>query len=74
MSDVGNVYLFGSCHTRWLLQVDYFIRAKRLEEIPLLEEYAREKATNNRKQWDLMEAQRVSYPSLGVFAPTSGEM
>ncbi|XP_067937893.1 eukaryotic translation initiation factor 3 subunit A-like isoform X2 [Watersipora subatra] len=40
-------------------KVDYFIRAKRLVEIPLLEQHVKDKAQANREQWDIMEAQRI---------------
>ena len=40
-------------------QMDYFIRAKRLEEIPLLEQHAEEQSVKNKDQWDKMELQRV---------------
>ena len=49
-------------------KVDYFIRAKRLEEIPLLEAYAAEQAVTKREQWETLEADRVcvlSYYFMG---------
>ena len=48
--------------------MDYFIRAKRLEEIPLLEAYAAEQAVTKREQWETLEADRVcilSYYFIG---------
>lgn len=40
-------------------KVDYFIRAKRVEEIPLLETHAAETAVTKREQWDKLETDRV---------------
>lgn len=39
--------------------MDYFIRAKRLEEIPLLEAHAAETAVTKRDNWEKLEADRV---------------
>jgi len=40
-------------------KVDYFIRAKRLEEIPLLEAHAAETAVTKRDNWEKLEADRI---------------
>ena len=42
------------------LQIDYFERAKRQEEIPLLEEQAKEDSSKLREQWVKQEEERVS--------------
>lgn len=44
-----------------LLQIDYFERAKRQEEIPLLETQAEEDAKRLRDQWVKQEEERVRY-------------
>ena len=44
-----------------LLQIDYFERAKRQEEIPLLEEQAKEDSSKLREQWVKQEEERVSF-------------
>lgn len=41
-------------------KVDYFIRAKRVEEIPLLEQNSKEQSVKNREKWDQQEHDRVS--------------
>ena len=41
-------------------QIDYFERAKRQEEIPLLEEQAKEDSSKLREQWVKQEEERVS--------------
>ncbi|XP_063963477.1 eukaryotic translation initiation factor 3 subunit A-like [Lytechinus pictus] len=40
-------------------KVDYFARAKRIEEIPLLEEVASELTVKDRELWDQLEEERV---------------
>lgn len=40
-------------------KVDYFARAKRVEEIPLLVKQFEEQSVNDRMLWDEMEQQRV---------------
>ncbi|XP_025209044.1 eukaryotic translation initiation factor 3 subunit A [Melanaphis sacchari] len=40
-------------------QMDYFERAKRLEEIPLLEQAWKEKQIHDKKFWELQEAERI---------------
>ncbi|KAF6024761.1 EIF3A [Bugula neritina] len=40
-------------------KVDHFIRAKRLEEIPLLEEHARVMGAQKREQWEQLEKDRI---------------
>lgn len=40
-------------------KIDYFIRAKRLEEIPLIEEHAKAVAAKNKVNWEKKETDRV---------------
>ena len=40
--------------------MDYFERAKRLEEIPLVEKYYEEEKVKDREFWEQQEAERVS--------------
>ena len=43
-----------------LLQIDYFERAKRLEEVPLLQKYSQEQAESDRRLHEEQEEERVS--------------
>lgn len=40
-------------------QLDYFERAKRIEEIPLLEKAWKEKQVHDKKFWEHQEAERI---------------
>lgn len=40
-------------------QMDYFERAKRIEEIPLLEQAWKEKQVHDKKFWEHQEAERI---------------
>lgn len=42
-------------------KVDYFIRAKRVEEVPLLEQDCKDQSVKNREKWEQQERDRVSH-------------
>lgn len=43
----------------WSLQIDYFERAKRLEEIPLIKKAYEEQRVKDMELWELQEEERV---------------
>ena len=45
-------------------KVDYLERAKRIEEIPLLEKQYEEKKIKEQEFWEIQEAQKASHYSL----------
>jgi len=49
-----------SCKLCGVQQVDYFERAKRLEEIPLMQKYYEEEKQLMKQVWEQQEQERVS--------------
>ena len=48
----------------WNVQVDYFERAKRLEEIPMLQKFYDEERQQMKQVWEQQEQERVSNISV----------
>ena len=51
----------------WMFQVDYFERAKHVEEIPLLQKYYEEERLHMKEVWEQQEQERVSSTSIDTM-------
>lgn len=49
------------------LQIDYFERAKRLEEIPLIKKAYEEQRVKDMELWELQEEERVSGQEISAL-------
>lgn len=58
---LGNAILlnFGGILIAYIFQIDYFERAKRIEEIPLLQKSLEEKQVQDQAFWEQQEEERI---------------